>query len=246
VFSTTWTPTAVASELRPWQGTLWRAVEAQHRVSTLRLVDTLEEQSLLESLLEESKPALPSSLRQQHYLVTTPFRYPPLHPSGSRFRGSADPGVFYGALERRTACAELGYWRWRFLLDSPALQRLESLAQTLFESGVDAVAVDLREPPFLQDAKRWTDPIDYTGCQSFARLAREAGAQAIRYGSVRDPEHGQCVAVLAAPAFTAREIVEQRWRLSITPTRVFWQRDSVLVAEGFEFETATWTRALRA
>jgi RES domain len=246
VYSTTWTPTAVASELRPWRGTLWRAVEAQHRVSTLRLVDTLAEQSLLESLLESTKPALPSSLRQQHYLVTTPFRYPPLHPQGSRFRGPADPGVFYGALERRTACAELGFWRWRFLLDSPALQRLQPLTQTLFESALEASSLDLRRDPFLKDAKHWTDPVDYSGCQTFARVAREAGATALCYASVRDPQHGHCVAVLAATAFTSREIVEQRWRLSVTPTRVFWQRDSVLVAEGFEFETATWTQAPRA
>jgi RES domain len=246
VYSTTWTPTAVASELRPWQGTLWRAVEAQHRVSTLRLVDTLDEQSLLESLLETTKPPLPLLLRQQHYLVTTPFRYPPLHPQGSRFRGPTDPGVFYGAVERRTACAELGFWRWRFLLDSPALQRLEPLAQTLFESGLEASALDLRRTPFVTDAKCWTDPVDYSGCQSFARIAREAGATAICYSSVRDPQQAECIAVLGATAFAPREIVEQRWRLSVTPTRVFWQRDSALVAEGFEFETAAWARAMHA
>ena len=33
-------------------GVCWRAVEAQHRVSTMKLVDTLAEQSVLESLVE--------------------------------------------------------------------------------------------------------------------------------------------------------------------------------------------------
>jgi hypothetical protein len=97
---------------------LWRAVEAQHRVSTMVLVDTLDEQALLEHILDDSKPVLPSAQRSLHYLLFTPFRYPPL-PNGSRFRGPFDPGVFYGAEAIRTACAELGYWRWRLLRDSP-------------------------------------------------------------------------------------------------------------------------------
>ncbi|HEY1229585.1 MAG TPA: RES domain-containing protein, partial [Ramlibacter sp.] len=42
---------------------LWRGVEAQHRVATMRLVDTLREQDLLEQLLEQSKPPLPPQAR---------------------------------------------------------------------------------------------------------------------------------------------------------------------------------------
>ena len=139
---------------------LWRAVEAQHRVATMLLVDTLDEQALLESLLDASKPALPESMPRLHWLLFTPFRYPPL-PSGSRFRGPAEPGVFYGAEERRAACAELGYWRWRFLMDSPALEAIGPTAQTLFRTPVAGAGIDLRRPPF--DARRaaWTDPADY-------------------------------------------------------------------------------------
>jgi hypothetical protein len=130
---------------------IWRAVEAQHQVATMVLVDTLDEQALLESLLEASKPPLPDAMRSLHWLLFTPFRYPPL-PSGSRFRGPAEPGVFYGADERRTACAELGYWRWRFLNDSPALDALGPIAQTLFLTPVAGRGIDLRLPPF--DAMR--------------------------------------------------------------------------------------------
>ena len=36
--ATTWTPTALASEVRAWQGSGWRAVEAQHQVASMRLV----------------------------------------------------------------------------------------------------------------------------------------------------------------------------------------------------------------
>ena len=62
----------------------WRGVEAQHVVSTMRLVDSAAEQDLLEQLLEASKPALPATRQPRHYLLLTPFRYRPLH--ASRFR----------------------------------------------------------------------------------------------------------------------------------------------------------------
>lgn len=236
--STTWTPAAVGSELRDWRGALWRAVEAQHRVATLRLVDTLQEQALLEQLLDESKPAAPALYR--HYLLTTPFRYPPPHPGGSRFRGAADPGVFYGADEQRTACAELGYWRWRFLLDSPALSRLEPLPQTLFQSVAACRAIDLTAEPLAGDAPMWRSPVDYGPCQQLAGAAREAGAGAIRYQSVRDPQQGMCTAVLVAGAFTPEPLVEQGWQLAVTRERVQWWRDSVLFSGSFEFDCGLW------
>ena len=239
--SITWTPAAVASELRPWQGALWRAVEAQHRVATLRLVDTLQEQALLEQLLDDSKPAAPVSPR--HYLLTTPFRYPPPHPGGSRFRGPADPGVFYGADERRTACAELGYWRWRFLLDSPSLQRLQALPQTLFQAQAGCAAIDLTAEPLSRDADRWRSPDDYSACQQLARAARAAGAGAICYQSVRDPQRGRCAAVLSPASFTSEPLLEQSWQLAVTPERIQWRRDSVLFPESFEFDCGRWQPA---
>src|SRR5689334_19052247 len=90
----------------------WRAVEAQHVVSTMALCDTLDEQTLLEELVDEGKPRRPAAAARLHYLLATPFRYRPTR-HGSRFRGPNDPGVYYAADEVRTACAELGYWRWR-------------------------------------------------------------------------------------------------------------------------------------
>ena len=94
--SITWTPRAVASEARSWQGCVWRVMEAQHIASTMKLVDDAGEQDVLEALLESSKPALPEASQVLHYLLQAPFRYPP-PPGGSRFRGPNDSGVFYGA-----------------------------------------------------------------------------------------------------------------------------------------------------
>jgi len=238
VSSTTWTPAAVASEGRRWQGRLWRAVEAQHRASTLRLVDTLAEQAQLESLLEASKPALPAQAAAHHYLLLTPFRYPSPHPGGSRFRGVTDPGVFYGADEPRTACAELGYWRWRFLLDSPALERLGSLPHTLFQAAAAGTALDLTQPPFARDTPAWTAPHDYSACQHLAGVARTGRIALLRYRSVRDPAAGMCAAVLTPVALGPEPLLEQTWRLTVTRQRIQWQRDSVLHTESFEFSAA--------
>jgi len=51
-----WTPPALASEARPWSGDVWRVVESQSKIATLKLVDTLDEQAVLEAELEGTKP----------------------------------------------------------------------------------------------------------------------------------------------------------------------------------------------
>lgn len=80
-----WTHLDLASEARAWSGDLWRMVESQSRVATLKLVDTLDEQAILEAELESSKPLIPAACADLDYLLATPFRYAP-YPHGSRFR----------------------------------------------------------------------------------------------------------------------------------------------------------------
>lgn len=241
--STTWTPRAVGSEAAAARFGLWRAVEAQHVVATARLADSLEEQHALERILDEGKPPVPKAARALHYLLFTPFRYPP-PPGGSRFRGPADPGVFYGADEVRTACAELGYWRWRHLADSPALAAMPTRPQTVFRVGVAAATVDLRDPPFARDRGDWTNPADYAACQRLARAAREAGVGAIRYESVRDPSRGGSCAVLSPAAFSPRApLAQQTWMLSVARERVVWQRTGAAKEEAFEFGASLWASA---
>jgi RES domain len=238
--SRTWTPPAVASEASRHAGDAWRAVEAQHVVSTMALVDTLDEQSLLEDLLEASKPARPEAAPELHYLLVTPYRYRPPR-GGSRFRGETDPGVFYAADAIRTACAELGYWRWRHLADSPALDAMPARVQTVFRVTLRAPAVDLRQPPFEADRILWTDADDYSACQTFARVAREARIGILRYESVRDPERGGCVAVLDPAAFAQPKPLElQSWTLSVSRERVVWHRSPAVGGGAFEFEASAW------
>ena len=235
--SNTWTPRAVASEAVRARRRLWRAVEAQHIASTLRLVANVEEQLLLERLLDQSKPPLPPDTGDLHYLLSTPFRYS--SPIGSRFRVPADSGIWYGAEAQRTACAELGFWRWRFLMDSDALQAIGPSPQTVFRAGIDGRLVDLTRPPFKRSRPEWTHPDDYGPSQGFARVAQHAAIDAIRYESVRDPEHGAAVAVLRPSCFKPRKLLEQQtWFLTVRRAAVVWQREG----ETFEFDAGAWRR----
>jgi hypothetical protein len=232
------TPHAVGSEASRATRRLWRAVEAQHIASTLRLVANVEEQIILEKVLEKSKPAVPSEAADLHYLLATPFRY--ASPIGSRFRAPADPGVWYGAEKERTACAELGFWRWRFLVDSSGLASLGPSPQTVFRAAIAGNLVDLTEAPFKKLRSQWTDPRDYDPSQRFARRAREANVDAIRYESVRDPEHAGAVAVLRPSCFKPRKPLEQRiWLLTVRPEGAIWQRES----QSYEFMAKNWVQS---
>jgi len=197
-------------------------------------VDSNAEQAVLEDLLEASKPRAPASAAGLDYLLATPFRYPPWG-RGSRFRSAADPGVFYAADERRTACAELGYWRWRFLMESRGLTGLGPAAHTLFQVKLAASAIDLRRKPFSRDSKKWTDADDYGATQALAAVARKAQVSLIRYESVRDPQKGGCAAILEPGVFAAlKPLAYQTWFLTVTPSASAWQRDG----EKFEFSWA--------
>lgn len=213
---------------------LWRAVEAQHVVSTLRLTDNdAQAQELLEAILEEHKPALPADTKGLHYLLATPFRYPPAR-YGSRFRAWPDPGVLYGALTRRTACAEMGYWRWRFVQDSDGLQEIAAAPQTLFQAGAKGSAVDLQQQPLAAHAAAWMHPSDYSATQAFGRQARAADLDLILYRSVRDPEPQTCVAVLRPTTLRPkRPLAQETWHLTVTGDGVVWRRERHHLSFGF-------------
>lgn len=233
----TLTPAVVSSEARPWAGTVWRMVEAQHTASTMKIVDSVDEQDLLESLLEGSKPTPPASALALDYLLATPFRYYPLR-SGSRFRAITDPGVFYGTESVRTASAELGFWRWKFLKDAVGLDKLEPVAHTAFSAAVSTLLVDLRLPPFSANAAAWRHPTDYSATQAFARTAREANIGGIQYPSVRNPQPAWCVALLTPQAFAKPKPhpLMQTWWLAVHQDGVTWRRDN----ESMTFAAAAW------
>ena len=225
----TWTPTALKSNQSYWCGAAWRAVEAQHKVSTMALArGNLRDQTTLENILEEFKPKLPPEAEGLHWLLSTPFRYFPPQ-DGSRFRRKQDPGVFYAAEDRKTACAEVGYWRWRFWCDSEGLRDVAKTVQiTLFEFNTETSnALDLTKTPFSDDKTLWTNSTDYSHNQELAIHAREAMIELIRYESVRNSD-GKCLAIMT-PNILKKEGVylgnQQTWSLHLQHPEVVWQRE---------------------
>lgn len=207
----------IASNTRRLSGRCWRVVEAQHVVSTMKVVDTLAEQEHLERLLEGSKPPVPPECRHLHYLLSTPFRYGAPYPRGSRFRRAGlTPGVFYASHTVTTAVAEMTFARLLFFAESPGTpwpaNPIEHTAfQVRFHTGS---GLDLTTAPFDRDRARWTHPTDYEACQALTDAARAAGVQAIRYPSARDPDRGINLALLTCAAFRGNAPLErQTWRL---------------------------------
>jgi hypothetical protein len=184
----------------------------------MKLVDTLAEQSALESIVDATKPPVPPDCRDLHYLLSTPFRYGAPYPAGSRFRRAGlSAGVFYASKEVETAVAEMAFHRLLFYADSPSTPWPRRPGDyTAFSARFrTAAGLDLAAPPFDAERDRWTHPTAYAPCQALADAARQAGADLLRYPSARDPA-GTNVAVLACRAFASREPIERRtWRLHL-------------------------------
>jgi len=183
----------------------------------MALVDTLEEQAVLEQVLEDSKPRIPPECRNLHYLLFTPFRYGAPYPRGSRFRRvGLTPGVFYASMQSQTAVAEMAFWRLLFYAESPdtpwpANPGEYTAFSVRFSTGK---GLDLTRPPLNRDAEKWTDPTDYSHCQALADTARSAQVQMLRYQSARAP--GLNVALLTCAAFASREPNDlHRWRIQV-------------------------------
>lgn len=202
------------ADFRKYAGTVWRLVEAQHRISTNRLAAGIDDQALLESLVEEVKPVMPRAARGLHYLLATPFRYG--HAKASRFRRVHEkPGIFYGSEHAATAVAETAYWRLLFFSRSPGFVPPTTVVEhTAFTVPIAVErALDLTVAPFDERAEQWSNPADYAACQDFAARARAIDTQAIRYGSARDPGRHANIALFDPQAFTASvPTFEQTWQ----------------------------------
>ncbi|HWI85743.1 MAG TPA: RES family NAD+ phosphorylase [Sphingomonas sp.] len=206
-------PIPTPADFRHYAGKVWRLVEAQHRISTNRLAASAEDQALLEQLVEAVKPALPPAARGLHYLLATPYRYG--YAKESRFRRARErPGIFYASEDAATAISETAYWRLLFFSRSPGFRPPTAVVEhSAFTVRILVErALDLTAAPLARWSSRWTDPTDYAACQEFAARARGIAAQAIRYMSVRDPNHRANIALLDPAGFAAAApTVERTW-----------------------------------
>lgn len=213
-------------------------------MATMALVNhNVDDQRLLEEMLESgAKPPQSAATEGLHFLLASPFRYKSPPPAGSRFRARFDPAVFYGAEDVPTACAEAGYWRWRFWMDSEGLAGInKTLAMTLFEfhAKTDAL-LDLTVLPLSEHRDVWTDKNDYRQTQELARTARANGAEILRSESARNGPQGRCLNILTPQVFRNNaepyRHVTQTWQLHMNaPTGVIWQRELMRETLVFDF-----------
>ena len=207
----------------------------------MKLVDSLDQQLLLEEILERSKPPLPPSCAGLHWLLATPFRYGP-YPHGSRFRRKDQAeGCFYGSDMPETAIAEQAFFKWLFFAESPDTRIPKNgFDHTAFSVHFRAdQSVDLTLPPFDRDYSTWSDPNDYEKCQCFADAARNCGMDLIRYRSVRDPHCGMNMALLSPVALISRYPESFRtWSIfvSIDKVQAFCEMPKVAL----EFDVVQW------
>lgn len=184
-------------------GTLFRLVESQEQVATLGYVDTLAEQTLLEEMLEQVKPSYPSGIDNYHYLLITPFRYPPLR-WGSRFGRTSETSLFYAGCSPATTLAESAFYRLVFLDSMEGVTEEDKIRSehTLFSVDYQSSnGVKLHASPFNQYRTELTHPTDYSHAQQLGSEMRAAGVTAFEYESARDSNNGHCVALFNTSSF---------------------------------------------
>lgn len=225
-----WTQCGGPTSHRPLQLRVWRTVEAQHESSTRKLVDSDAEQLLLEHLLEEVKPPVPTGHRfragQLHYLLFTPFRYPPLR-GGSRFGTRMEAGLLYASELLPTSLAEVAYYRLVFFDGTDAVIDFVQTAHTCFDVDVQAErAVDLTVAPFDAHEARISSRTDYRDSQQLGRDLRAAATEACVYVSARAEGRARNVALFEPVFATSKPRSLQGWTCYATRSRVEFTRSN--------------------
>ena len=212
-------------------GNLWRVVESQSQVATLALVDSLEEQSVLEELIEQSKPEQAADVSRLHYLLATPFRYPPLK-WGSRFGNRFAPSLFYGSRKVSTALAEAAYYRfvfWQGMADPPPAGSMITRHDVFSARFRACPGLKLQQAPFSAYREILGARDRYEETQRLGERMRRRGVLGFEFESARCPLGGMNVALFSAAALVSRRPGEiQRWVCETTEQVVTFRGESLL------------------
>lgn len=187
-----WSEVKGMNEIQPLMASIFRFVESQEQIATLNLVNNVYEQGVLEELLESTKNPLPEKPPSMHYLLTTPFRYPPLR-YGSRFGTTLERGIFYGSLNLLTALTETAYYRFVYILgpETPFHSIISSEYSSFSVSVKSEAGVFLDEQPFSKYESILTSPNSYSETQQLGSNMRQDGVEVFRYISARDKNKGK-------------------------------------------------------
>lgn len=213
---------------QPYKNGIYRIVEGQHFIATRKLVNSDEEHRVLEEILDKSKPLISTSNSrgELHYLLYTPFRYPPLK-SGGRFHTRLEPGIFYGSEELSTSMAEVAYGRFLFMQHTEAEFQPMQVPYTHFVAMIkSAKAILLDSEPFSEQRHKISHPASYADSQVLGAAMRKAGAELFSYFSART-KHGINVGLFSSEAFQINKPVpgkEKHWSVYVSSQTIEFQR----------------------
>lgn len=186
----------------------YRIVETQEYAATTELVDNLDEQHLLEEMLDEVKPPYREYSEQLHYLISTPFRYPPLL-HGSRFGSITMPSYFYASENIDTMLAECAYYRFVFLagMAVPYEKKAITSEHMSFSVNIRSNAMaDLTKIKSKEITEAITSKNNYLFSQQLGKLLIEQkGFDTIRFLSARDADRGVNIAVKSPEQITSKQ-----------------------------------------
>ncbi|MCF6776419.1 RES family NAD+ phosphorylase [Thiotrichales bacterium 19X7-9] len=184
------------------KGILNRIVESKELQGTQELVDTLDEQSVLETLIESSKPIIPIKMKDYHYLLYTPFRYPPLK-HGSRFGTANEPSLFYGSLNELTCMCECAFYRLTLFhcMEEKFPQPIRTQHTLFTVPFYSNSGLDLSSSSFSEYQDKLCHISDFTFTQEFGHLLRTKGIDCFLYTSARDSNNGLNIALFNPTPF---------------------------------------------
>lgn len=191
--------------IKPLMAKIYRLVESQEQIATLGLVNNVYEQGVLEELIESTKNPLPADSHFLHYLLTTPFRYPPLK-YGSRFGTTFEQGIFYGSLNIHTALSETAYYRFVYMLgpETPYEHPISNQYSSFSIKVRSHKSIFLDHPPFSKYEPTLISPSSYIETQQLGSNMRESGVEMFQYISARDKNQGKNVALFTPKAFQSK------------------------------------------
>lgn len=200
-----WVESEGENHIKPLMAKIYRLVESQEQIATLGLVNNIYEQGVLEDLIESTKSPLPEDNRSLHYLLTTPFRYPPLK-YGSRFGTTFEQGLFYGSLNMETALAETAYYRFVYMLgpETPYEHPISNQYSSFSVKVRSDKGIFLDQTPFVKYEDILMSPSSYNATQGLGSKMRELKIEVFQYTSARDKSKGKNIALFSPKAFQSK------------------------------------------
>ena len=238
-----WTQCHGIHYLTSYHGTVWRLVQTQEVIATRKLVDSLEEQAILEELIHSSISPHDDQYADFHPLLTTPFRYPPLT-YGSRFGKKTERALWYGSLDIATIMAEKAFYQFNFIHASDVEFGTIEIPITIFSAQIKTDrAIKLTDLPFSKYKKIISSPDSYAASQALGASMRKDKIDAFTFHSARDPQHGTNLALFTPTPFIHKKPDHhsfQSWECIATTHLVEFIRSSSYYADAYSFPVETF------